>query len=162
MSLFRILGNDDPEMAGNWYPFPPPDKGFYDIRRVQTVAAGMRFQYFLNKRVYEGGGPRLLCMGRRVTRMTPEDGWQFRFHQQYTNCTPINWRPFAVIYDIQLAEGPATAGVIPRILGKRDISNQLPLARSIEEARYIVRMIPERWPVFRKIHVEYTEEKIHG
>lgn len=162
MSLFQVLQGDDPRLAGNWYPFPPPAKGVYDLRRVQQVESGMRFQFFANRRVYEGGNNRLLCMGRRVTRMRADEGWQFRFQQQYINCVPTNWRPMAVIYEFALQEGPVTSGVVPRVVEKRDISNQLPFARSIEEARYIVRSIPDRYPVFRGIHVEYTEEKVNG
>jgi hypothetical protein len=162
VSLFLMLQGDDPRLTGNWYSFPPPAKGTYDLRRVQTVDGGMRFQYFANKRVYEGGQSRLLCMGRRVTRMRLEDGWQFRFPQGYSNCVPVNWRPMAVIYEFALQEGPVTSGVMPRVLEKRDITGQLPLARSIDEARHIIRLIPERWPVFRGIHVEYTEEKLQS
>lgn len=162
MSLFLVLPAEAPEMVGNWHPFPPPEKGIYDLRRVQRVVPEMRFQYFPNKRVYEGGSSRLLCMGRRVTRMRADDGWQFRFLQQYVDHAPVNWRPMAVIYEFALAEGSALAGVVPRVVEKRDITGQLPLARSVEEARYIVRSIPDRYPVFRGIHVEFTEERLQS
>lgn len=161
MSLYKVVASDDKDLSGNWYPFPPPDAGIYDVR--QAVQQGpdsdprQYFHYFGPKRVNLGPYGRLLCMGKRVTKMTPRDGWQFRFQQQLENCVPVVYRPFAVIYDTQLAEGPATAGVLT-VVRKEDISQQLPVARSREEALHIVRLIPERWPVFRQIHVEYTPE----
>lgn len=149
---YEILKGDDPRLAGNWYPFPPPDEAFYDLRKVEsTPATGIQFQYYGNKRVYRGVGSRLHCMGIRVVRMSPGDGWQFRFQPKGF----AQWRPMAIVYDLR---DPGT----PVVLERRDVTGQLPLARSIQEARYIVRLIPERWPIFRKIHVEYTEEKLQS
>lgn len=157
--LMRYLPSDDPLFAGNWYPFPPPDVGLYDIRQAakrEPVPQGDPKQYFFYfgaRKILRGGSDRLLCMGRRVTRMRPEQGWQFRFHQELTNGIPTRYRPFANIY-----APPITPGYAPQLLRKDDVSQQLPIARSREEALYIVRQMPTRWPVFRKIHVEYTPE----
>jgi hypothetical protein len=40
---------------------------------------------------------------------------------------------------------------------RRDVSAQLPTARSRAEALYIVRSMPDRWPLYVRIHIEYTE-----
>lgn len=154
----QVLTGDEKILAGNWYAFPPPAPGFYDIRKVRTqhnVAQTLEYVYYANRRVYVGSQKRLMCMNHRVTRMRPEDGWQFRFQQQYDRGVPVNWRPMAVIYDF-------SKPTAPRVIEKRDISQQLPFARSREEALHIVRLIPERWPIYRKIHVEYTEERLQS
>lgn len=162
MSDLEPLASDDPQFAGNWHSFPPPDKGIYDIRQAIAGPDGDPRQYFFffpDKRVYPGSQQRLYCMGRRITRMRAEQGWQFRFHPQLEQGKMFRYRPFAVIYDTQLAEGPATAGVLT-VVRKDDVSQQLPMAVSREEALYIVRCMPERWPIFRKIHIEYTPEAL--
>lgn len=163
MSDLEPLDSSDPRFAGTWHPFPPPDKGFYDLRQAVKGPDGdprQYFFYFPDKRVYESGGRRLLCMNRRVTKMQASQGWQFRFKQEFQKGVPVRYRPFAVIYDMQLAEGPATAGVVPVVVRKDDISQQLPIAASREEALYIVRSMPDRWPIFRKIHIEYVPEQM--
>lgn len=150
MSDLEPLTSEDPRFAGNWHPFPPPDKGFYDLRQAIHGPDGDPRQYFFffpDKRVYEGGGRRLLCMNKRVTRMRPEQGWQFRFKPEVQRGVPVRYRPFAVIYNTDLT-----------IARKDDVSQQLPVAVSREEALYIVRSMPDRWPVFRQIHIEYTPE----
>ncbi len=160
MSDLEPLDSSDPRFAGNWHPFPPPDKGVYDVRQAVRGPDGDPRQYFFffpDKRVYEGGQRRLLVMNKRVTRLRAEQGWQFRFKPEITKGVPVRYRPFAVIYDTQLAEGPVQAGVLT-VVRKDDVSQQLPIAVSREEALYIVRAMPERWPVFRKIHIEYTPE----
>lgn len=165
MSDLELLPSEDSNFAGNWWPFPPPDKGVYDLRQAVQGPEGdprQYFFYFPDKRVYEGGGRRLLCMNRRVTRMQASQGWQFRFKQEKQKGIPVRYRPFAVIYDMQLAEGPATAGVVPVVIRKNDVSQQLPIAVSREEALYIVRSMPERWPIFCKIHIEFTQEFIQS
>lgn len=153
-----LLDSSDRVFEGNWHPFPPPDKGFYDLRQAVPGPEGdprQYFFYFPNKRVFEGAQRRLLVMGKRVTRLTPERGWQFRFHQERTkDGRPVRYRPFAVIYNMQGPNRP------PQIVRKDDVSQQLPIAVSREEALYIVRAMPERWPVFRQIHVEYTPESL--
>jgi hypothetical protein len=162
MTALRGKGveSSDIRLAGNWYPFPPPEPGTYDLRQSFKIGDLVQFVLLENKRVYEGKNGRFMCMGHRITGMRPEDGWQFRFHQELVKGTPVNWRPFAVIYNMPLTEGPPPAAL--QVVEKRDISQQLPLARSRVEALYIVRQIPTRWPVFRKIHVEYTEEKLQS
>lgn len=157
------LPGSNRHFEGNWYPFPPPEHGFYDLRQAVRGPVDDPQQYFflfLNKRVYEGSQRRLLVMGKRVSRMGPDKGWQFRFRQEVKNGVKICYRPFAVIYDIQIAEGPATAGIMPVPIRKDDVSQQLPIAVSREEALYIVRAMPDRWPIFRKIHIEYTPEAV--
>ncbi len=152
MSDLEPLASDDPQFAGNWHPFPPPDKGIYDIRQAIAGPDGDPRQYFFffpDKRVYEGGQRRLLCMNRRVTRMRAEQGWQFRFHPQLEGGKLFRYRPFAVIYNPDLT-----------INRKDDVSQQLPIAASREEALYIVRSMPDRWPIFRQIHIEYTPEAL--
>ena len=163
MNSLKALDSGDPVFVGNWHPFPPPDKGVYDLRQAVQGPDGDARQYFFyfgSKRVYDHGS-RLMCMGRRLTRMKPRDGWQFRFQQEKQDGVPVRYRPFAVIYNTQMAEGPAIAGVLS-VIRKDDVSQQLPLAVSREEALYIVRSIPERWPVFRQIHIEYTPEYVQS
>lgn len=151
-----LLPTGDKVLAGNWWPFPPPDVGTYDLRRVRSgegseVATPLMVELYPHRRVYtEGGGKTLVfkTMGQKVSKMTPEKGWQFRFP-----ITRHQFRPLVVLYKI----GP---GQIAVPVEKRDISDQLPRAYSIEEARYIVRQIPDRWPMFWKQHVEYTEEQM--
>lgn len=131
---------------GNWYPFPPPEVGVYDVRQVRGSGyhAPLQFDYYKNRRVYRTHD-RLMTMGRRVSKMTPEKGWQFRFpssREQY--------RPFALRYQEQAGRFE----VVERV----DVSDQLPMARSLDEARYIVTQLPERWPAFVHIHIEYTQE----
>lgn len=153
------LPSSSRHFEGNWHPFPPPEHGFYDLRQAVRGPADDPQQYFflfLNKRVYEGSQRRLLTMGKRVSRMRPDRGWQFRFRPE----KQVRYRPFAVIYDMQLTEGPMAAGVVPTVIRKDDVSQQLPIAVSREEALYIVRSMPERWPLFRKIHIEYTPEEV--
>lgn len=134
-----------------WYPFPPPDVGYYNIRRVfATQDQALNVMDFGTKRVLQIGS-RLHLMGRRLSRMRADEGWQYQFLQQRENGHLVKWRPFAILYDLQ---GPA-----PVMRERRDISGVLPVARCIEEARYLVRQIPDRWPVFRHVHIEYTEEK---
>lgn len=155
MSDLLLRPSEDPVFTGNWHPFPPPDKGIYDLRQaVPGPDSDPRqyFFYFANKRVYEGASRRLLCMSRRVTRMKPAQGWQFRFKHELQNGTPVRYRPFAVIY---AAQG---LGRAPQIVRRDDVSQQLPVAVSRDEALYIVRSMPERWPIFRQIHVEYVPE----
>ncbi len=154
MSDLEPLDSSDPRFEGNWHPFPPPDKGVYDLRQAVRGPDGDPRQYFFffpDKRVYEGGGRRLLCMNRRVTRMRAQDGWQFRFKQEKQKGVPVRYRPMAVIYNPDLT-----------INRKDDVSQQLPIAVSREEALYIVRAMPDRWPVFRQIHVEYTPEGLQA
>lgn len=163
MSDLQPLDSSDPVFHGTWHPFPPPDKGIYDFRqavRGPDTDPRQYFFFFPDKRVYEGGQRRLLTMNRRITRMKPEQGWQFRFKPEIKNGTLTRYRPFAVIYDMQLIEGPATAGVAPVIIRKDDVSQQLPIAVSREEALYVVRSMPMRWPVFHKIHIEFTPETV--
>lgn len=152
-----LRASEDSVLAGTWHPFPPPDKGTYDLRQAVPGPDGDPRQYFFffpDKRVYEGGGRRLLCMNRRVTRMRAEQGWQFRFKQEIQKGVPVRYRPFAVIYAAQGLNRP------PQIVRKDDVSQQLPIAVSREEALHIVRSMPERWPVFRQIHIEFTPEFI--
>lgn len=149
-----LLPSSHPYFAGNWHPFPPPDKGFYDLRQAVPGPDGdprQYFFYFPDKRVFEGAQRRLLVMGKRVTRLKPERGWQFRFHQEFKDGVPVRYRPMAVIY---VAQGDRA----PQIVRRDDVSQQLPIAASREEALYIVRSMPDRWPIFRKIHIEYTPE----
>ncbi len=156
MSDLELLSSEDPRFAGNWWPFPPPDKGFYDLRQAVPGPDGdprQYFFYFPTKRVHEGGGRRLLCMGRRIARMKAEQGWQFRFKYELQGNKPVQYRPFAVLYNMQ-QDGP------PQVVRRDDVSQQLPIARSREEALYIVRAMPERWPVFRQIHIEFTPEEL--
>lgn len=162
MSDLNLLTSEDKRMAGNWHPFPPPETGIYDLRQAVPGPDGDPHQYFFffpDKRVHEGAGRRLLVMNRRVTRMRPENGWQFRFKQELQQGLPVRYRPFAVIYrhsqELQ-REGQAPEGVT--VIRKDDVSQQLPVAVSREEALYIVRSMPERWPIFRQIHIEYTPE----
>lgn len=150
MSDLEPLDSSDPRLAGTWHPFPPPDKGFYDLRqavRVYNEDPRQYFFFFPDKRVYEGGGRRLLCMNKRITRMRADQGWQFRFKPEVQKGVPVRYRPIAVIYNPDLT-----------ISRKDDVSQQLPVAVSREEALYIVRSMPDRWPVFRQIHIEYTPE----
>lgn len=152
------LPSSSRHFEGNWHPFPPPERGFYDLRQAVRGPQDDLQQYFflfLNKRVYEGSQRRLLVMGKRVSKLRPERGWQFRFRSEGNT----RYRPYAVIYDVStpftsLSDGP------PRILRKDDVSQQLPIAVSREEALYIVRSMPDRWPIFRQIHIEYTPEEL--
>lgn len=161
MSDLELLMSEDKRLTGNWHPFPPPDVGVYDLRQAVPGPDGDPHQYFFffpTKRVYEGAGRRLLVMNRRVTRMKPEQGWQFRFKQELQQGKPVRYRPFAVKYSLN----PDVITGALRILSKEDISQQLPIAASREEALYIVRNMPERWPIFRQIHVEYTPEVLQS
>lgn len=160
MSDLEPLASEDPCLSGNWHPMPPPDKGFYDLRQAVHGPEGdprQYFFYFPDKRVYEGGGRRLLCMNRRVTRMRAEQGWQFRFKPELQKGVPVRYRPFAVIYATSPVDGAATP---PQVVRRDDVSQQLPVAVSREEALYIVRSMPDRWPIFRKIHIEYVPEQV--
>lgn len=170
----RVLPIDHPQLAGNWYPFPPPDKGFYNLRRikrkdgdaamvpfksnlgsepkiVQVYQGDFECEYYANKRMHLQGNEKsgkFMVMGRRVSKLSFQDGWQFQFLP-----SRVHYRPFVVLYGLGL-DGKL------RPEKKIDITGQLPIALSIEEARYIVRIIPYRWPVFWKQHVEYTEEQV--
>lgn len=151
-----LLSSSDAALVGNWHPFPPPEVGFYDLRQAVPGPDGdpqQYFFYFPNRRVYATEIGRLLCMNRRVTRMRPEQGWQFRFRPGPKKSSE-RWRPYVVIY------GPVRLpnGVEMRAIRREDASQQLPIACCREEALYIVRSMPERWPAFRQIHVEYTPE----
>lgn len=145
---FVELGH--PSMAGNWWPFPPPAPGFYHLRRLsmpQHEAA--RAAYLPNRRVYtETTGGRLQCMGRRVSRMRPEDGWQFQFLRH----PDLEWRPHRIDWDLSVREEP-------RRVGATDISGELPVAYSREEALYMVSQFPVRWPAFVQVHIEFTETR---
>lgn len=157
MSDLELLASEDPQFAGTWHPFPPPDKGIYDLRQAVHGPDNDPRQYFFffpDKRVYEGGNKRLMVMNRRVTRMRPEQGWQFRFHPQLEQGKLFKYRPYAVIYAAQGLDRP------PLVVRRDDVSQQLPVAVSREEALYIVRSMPERWPIFRQIHIEYTPEAV--
>lgn len=134
---------------GNWHPFPPPPgEGTYDFRQIVGSDGGPYRAYFYGlRRVYQGKGSRWMTMGRRISKMEAKQGWQFRFLQSRSN-----WRPQAVIYDTTTQ--PYTRA------GTRDLTGQLPLARSIEEARYLVASIPSRYPMFWHMHVEFSEEKL--
>lgn len=157
MSDLEPLTSEDPQFAGTWHPFPPPDKGIYDLRQAIVGPDGDPRQYFFffpDKRVYEGTNRRLMVMNRRVARLKPEQGWQFRFLPQLEQGKLFKYRPFAVIYGVD--EGTKA----PVIVRKDDISQQLPIAVSRQEALYIVRAMPDRWPIFRQIHVEYTPEAV--
>lgn len=159
MSDLNLLMSEDKRMMGNWHPFPPPDVGVYDLRQAVPGPDGdprQYFFYFPDKRVYLKGRPRLMVMNRRVSRLRPEQGWQFRFKQEMQDGRPVRYRPFAVIYSIQDLGRP------PQIVRKDDVSQQLPIAASREEALYIVRSMPDRWPIFRKIHIEYTPEVLQS
>lgn len=159
MSDLELLASEDPQFAGTWHPFPPPDKGIYDLRQAVHGPDNDPRQYFFffpDKRVYEGSNRRLIVMNRRVTRMRPEQGWQFRFHPHLEQCKMFQYRPYAVIYATPAVPDFESHG--PQILRKDDISQQLPIAVSREEALYIVRAIPDRWPIFRQIHVEFIPE----
>lgn len=143
------------ETQGNWHPFPPPLPGYFRVRRVTVGEDGIPgFVDCGVKRAYMANG-RLMVMGRRISKMRADAGWQFQFQQQTEKGVPINWRPMAVMYDLSDPDQP-------RVTSRQDITGQLPLAHHIEEARYIVRHIPDRWPVFRQIHVEYTEERLQS
>lgn len=160
MSDLELLTSEDPCFAGNWHPFPPPDSGFFDLRQAVRGPDKDPRQYFFffpNKRVYANGQGRLYVMNRRVSRMRPEQGWQFRFKQELQKGAPVRYRPFAIIYS-------ANSGIDrpPQVVRKDDVSQQLPVAVSREEALYIVRSMPERWPVFRQIHIEYTPEVLQA
>lgn len=158
MSDLELLSSEDSRFVGNWHPFPPPDTGWYDLRQAVPGPERDPHQYFFffpNKRVYLAGGKRLQVMNRRVSRLRPQDGWQFRFQPERST----RYRPFAVIYDLS-APFTSLSGGPPRILRKDDVSQQLPIAVSREEALYIVRSMPDRWPIFRQIHVEYTPEEL--
>lgn len=155
MSDLELLLSEDKRMTGNWHPFPPPDVGIYDLRQAVPGPDNDPRQYFFffpDKRVYEGGQRRLLVMNKRVTRLHPERGWQFRFKQELQQGKPVRYRPFAVVYT-QVGGSEQL-----QVLRKDDVSQQLPIAVSREEALYIVRSMPSRWPIFRQIHIEYTPE----
>lgn len=141
---------DEPRFAGGtWHSFPIPDQGFYDVRRVIPTgfpALEHANWYYWDNKHCSFTGRRLTIIGRRVDKLRPEDGWQFRFRPGTES-----WRPFAITYSFDANGSPVVAD-------RRDISNQLPMARSKAEALYLVRAIPRRWPIFWKIHVEYTEE----
>lgn len=170
----RVVPIDHPVLAGNWFPFSPPDAGFYNLRRIfaktpdamvpfksnlgpepqviQVYQGDFDCEYYANKRVHLKGNPkakdaRYMVMGRRVSKLKPADGWQFQFLPSRTH-----YRPFVVLYK---------QGIDGQLYRERtvDITGQLPLALSVEEARYIVRIIPVCWPVFWQQHVEYTEEQ---
>ena len=159
MSDLEPLDSSNPVFYGTWHPFPPPDKGIYDLRQAIVGPDGDPRQYFFffpDKRVYEGGQRRLLCMNRRVTRMKSEQGWQFRFKPEVNRGVPVRYRPLAVIYGIDQETRT------PVVVRRDDVSQQLPVAVSREEALYIVRSMPDRWPVFRQIHVEYVPEQVNA
>jgi hypothetical protein len=153
--MSKFLPGDDKNFSGNWWPFPVPDKGLYFLRQMVLSPPGdprYHYQFHGLKRVYEASrNAPLMCMGRRVAKMRAHDGWQFKFVDETKNGAPVLYRPYALIYAI-------TPGRPPQIVRKDDVSQQLPLARSRLEALHIIRLMPDRWPVFRKIHVEYTEE----
>lgn len=148
----HFVAIDDSRMAGNWWPFPPPEPGFYHLRQIvstQGVITG-KVKYLHNRRVYTATqGGRLLCMGRRVSRMRPADGWQF----QFLRSGDAEWRPVAVQWDLSVREAPVR-------LGTTDISDQLPVVYSKEEALFAVSQFPTRWPAFVQVHVEFTETRI--
>lgn len=144
------LLNDDARLAGNWWAFPPPAPGFYHLRQVWTsegIVTG-KVRYLPNRRVYEYvSNGRMMCMGRRLSRMRPENGWQFQFlpHEK------LKWVPRVVQWNFVSGSNQ------PERVGHIDVSNQLPIAASREEALYIVRLFPERWPAFVHQHVEFVE-----
>jgi hypothetical protein len=140
---------DDPRMAeGNWHPFPPPpDAAFYDLRQIVGKDGNYRAYYYNMRRVYQGKGQRWMTMNRRISKMEPKAGWQFRFLDSSSH-----WRPHVVLYN-------TTGGKLVRT-GTRDLTGQLPVARSNAEAHYLVRMIPIRWPIYWHLHVEFSEEKL--
>lgn len=154
-SFLRKLRADDPRMpAGNWYPFPPPDVGFYNLRQVLVDGNGsFLYDIYPIRRVYKTNN-RLLCMGCRLTKMRSDKGWQFQFLPGRVDGTPTHFRPFVVRYETPLGGGPLVQ------VERRDVSDQLPTAQSRDEAMYIVRCMPDRWPLFVNIHVEYTETRI--
>lgn len=167
----RVVPADHPLMAGNWHPFPPPEPGFYNLRRVvrstgdevphkptlrpeetRTIAVyqgAFQFEVYLNKRVHlTGKNGRYMVMGRRVSKLTAQDGWQFQFLP-----SRFNFRPFVQLYSLD-----EQGQLKPE--RRVEVTGQLPLARSIEEARYLVRFIPDRYPAFWHQHVEFIEEQL--
>lgn len=146
----QFVTGDDPLMAGTWWPFPPPTVGYYNIRRVATETT---FSYFPDRRVFNEG-QHLKCLGRRVSRMPASAGWQFQFL-----AAALAFRPFVVVYASGWAPGQSMLKPEGQILEERDVSDQLPIARSVEEARYIIGILPIRFPVFHHLHVKYIEEK---
>lgn len=142
-----LLQSSDPRFCGNWWPFPPPDEGIFDLRRVlgqSPATVPVMIELYPQRRVYLQR-ERYMTMGQRLSKMTPLKGWQFRFP-----VTAVQYRPMVVLYRTE-------RGQLVRV-EKRDVSDQLPRAMSKDEALYIVRSIPVRFPMFQFQHVEYTEE----
>ena len=152
MPEFEKLSVDSPVLIGNWWPFPPPEEGYYKIRRILTPVddSGVKVEYYGDCRITTGHSGRLMVWGRRCQRMRADLGWQFSFPWSRSHGYPVRFRPFMVKWETRCNP--------PVRLGREDISQALPIAHSIEEARYIVRKIPDRWPTFRHIHIEFTEE----
>lgn len=147
-----FIRHDDPRCgSGNWHPFPPPAAGFYDVRQVMDPDTLM-VEYYENRRVYTNGQTganlRFFMMGSKITKYQPAQGWQFRFRRVKGD---HSYRPLAIMYDLTDIENPVRTGV-------RDVSDQLPVACCHMEAVYLVQSIPDRFPLFRQIHVEYTPE----
>lgn len=126
-------------MAKFWHPFPPPVEGTYHIRKVGSSTTTIR-----DARVLRGVNGSLWHRSNPVARMRD---WEFQFlgNEQ--------WVPYVCLYD--LVEGRPT-------LRERKVTTELPVACCRDEAMYFVRAIPQRWPQFVQVHVEYTEATAEG
>lgn len=136
---------------GNWWDFPPPRPGVYNVRRVRGNTDRCDFypDQVVTYRVQHG----FYVGAKSLSRFPPDAGWQFQF-----KAGEIAWKPVEVLYDtfgMERTYLPATRGTR---LATRDLNTELPTAYSREEAWYIIKLLPKRWPDLSVKHVEFVEQ----
>lgn len=141
-------------LEGNWWKFPPPGPGVYDIRKPGEVSGS----YLLYERatvddhLHKKGS--LTCLGLVCHTTMKIAGFEFRFPVGFSSSAwPV--QVCFVPYQVSFRE------VEPGVSELHSVRlHDLPIGRSIEEARYIVSRMYELWPQYRTAHVEFREEKI--
>lgn len=123
-------------MSRNWWPFPPPVEGTYNIRKV-----GTSHLHLSGAKILRGVNGSLWHRSNPVTKMRD---WEFQFTGSEV------WVPYANLYDLDADSKP--------VLRERKEVPDLPRACCKNEALFIVRALPYRWPQYQSIHIEYEDQ----
>jgi hypothetical protein len=126
----------------NWWPFPPPVPGIYNIKRNYRNSIHRLDAYWPAVTVS------LVNTGKAEIIM------RVQFPGESSNrVIGFIYKSAWSDYEFQFI---GTETWIPKIHADSDIV--LPIAHSIDEAIYIVRQQPELWPQLNGVHVEYVEQ----
>lgn len=143
-------------LEGNWWKFPPPAPGIYDVRQPGSVLRSYRLYERIRVTEHPNGKGALLCLGLTCHTEGKLKGLEFRFPIGYSvGAWPTQsvFVPYEVGYR-WIKDGSGTY-VETRF---KDRVTVLPIARCVEEARYVVSRMQELWPEFTGRVIEYQEE----